>query len=159
MALYLFGIMKELKVGDNAPDFKLASVDGEIKLSDLKGKKVVLYFYPKDMTPGCTIEANNFSANYSKFKKKKVEILGVSPDSIEKHVKFIKKREIKFPLLSDEDHKVSEKYGVWGQKSMYGIKYIGVDRSTFIIDEKGVIKKIYRKVKVIGHVKDVLNNV
>jgi len=150
---------KELKEEDIAPDFTLPSVGGKIKLSGLKGKKVVLYFYPKDMTSGCTLEAQDFTSHYSKFKKNKAVVFGVSPDSLDRHKKFSQKEGINFPLLSDGNHKVLEKYGVWKEKSMYGRKYMGVERSTFIIDEKGKIVKIYRKVKVPGHVEDVLSNI
>ncbi|MBI5004651.1 MAG: thioredoxin-dependent thiol peroxidase [Candidatus Lloydbacteria bacterium] len=148
---------RELKEGVKAPDFSLPADDGgEVRLSDYLGKQVVLYFYPKDMTPGCTCEANDFTANLGAFKKKGVVVLGVSPDSTDSHKKFIKKEKISFALLSDESKKTLEAYGVWKEKSMYGKKYMGVERSTFLIDKHGVIKKIWRKVSVPGHAEEVL---
>jgi len=152
--------MKELREGNKAPFFKLISSSGkEVSLKDLLGKKVVLYFYPKDMTSGCTLEAQDFRDNIKSFKNKKTVVLGVSPDSIKRHCKFVEKEDLNFELLSDEDHTASERYGVWKEKSMYGRKYMGVERSTFIIDEEGKIKKMYRKVSVPDHVKDVLESV
>ncbi|MBI3671538.1 thioredoxin-dependent thiol peroxidase [Candidatus Azambacteria bacterium] len=149
--------MKELKEGDKAPNFILPSSSGkDLSLSDLAGKRVVLYFYPKDMTPGCTAEAQNFRDLYGKFKKAGAVVFGVSPDSIKSHLKFIEKESLSFELLSDEDHSVLEAYGVWKEKSMYGRKYMGVERSTFIINENGVIDKIYRKISVSGHAEDML---
>ena len=150
--------MKELKEGNKAPQFKLPSSSEEnVSLKDLFGKKVVLYFYPKDMTPGCTTEAQNFRDLHKEFKKQGAVIFGVSPDSVVRHLKFIEKESLPFELLADEDHKVLEKYGVWKEKSMYGRKYMGVERSTFIINEKGSIQKIYRKVSVTGHAEETLN--
>ncbi|MDO8644313.1 MAG: thioredoxin-dependent thiol peroxidase, partial [bacterium] len=138
--------MSELKEGNKAPDFKLAASNHEtIKLSDLKGKWVVLYFYPKDDTPGCTQEACSFRDNKTVFTKKKAVILGVSPDSVESHKKFIEKFSLPFLLLADTDKKVCEAYSVWKEKSMYGRKYMGVERSTFLIDPQGKISKIWRK--------------
>ncbi len=146
-----------LNVGDKAPDFKAATDGGEtISLKALMGKKVVLYFYPKDNTPGCTTEACDFRDSYAKFNSANAVVLGVSPDSAKSHDKFKAKFDLPFPLLSDEDHSIAEAYGVWQEKSMYGRKYMGVVRSTFIIDENGKIAQIYAKVKVKGHAADVL---
>ncbi|MGA8265326.1 MAG: thioredoxin-dependent thiol peroxidase [Ignavibacteriaceae bacterium] len=146
-----------LKEGNKAPAFKLKNQDGEtISLSDYKGKKVVLYFYPKDDTSGCTKEACSFRDGFPKFGKLKAEILGVSADSVQSHKKFAEKYKLPFTLLSDESRKMIEKYGVWKEKSMYGRKYMGIERTTFIIDENGKIKKIFPKVKVSDHDKEVL---
>ncbi len=148
-----------MKVGDKAPDFELLDTHGEkVKLSDFRGKKVVLYFYPKDMTPGCTIEACSFRDNYEKFKKKDAEILGVSADDQTSHEKFTGKHDLPFPLLSDMDKKVCRKYGVWKGKNFLGKKFMGIERTTFVIDEDGKIKKIFPKVKVVGHWKEVLDS-
>ena len=141
-----------LKVGDKAPSFKLKNQDGKvISLSDLKGKPVVLYFYPKDDTSGCTKEACNFRDEFPKFGKMKAEIIGVSADSVESHKKFAQKYKLPFNLLSDEKKVVLEKYGVWQEKSMYGRKYMGIVRTTFIINGNGKISKIFPKVKVDEH--------
>lgn len=146
-----------LEVGKKAPDFKLQNQDGEIiSLKDLKGKKVVLYFYPKDNTSGCTKEACNFRDDFPKFKKSEAIILGVSPDSVSSHKKFADKYDLPFSLLADEDKKVVQLYDVWKEKSMYGKKYMGVERTTFIIDENGKIKQIFNKVKVDGHNEEVM---
>lgn len=146
-----------LKEGNKAPAFKLKNQDGEtISLSDYKGKKVVLYFYPKDDTSGCTKEACSFRDGFPKFGKLKAEILGVSADSVQSHKIFAEKYKLPFTLLSDESRKMIEKYGVWKEKSMYGRKYMGIERTTFIIDENGKIKKIFPKVKVSDHDKEVL---
>jgi peroxiredoxin Q/BCP len=137
-----------LKIGDKAPDFKLMSDSGqEIKLSSFKGKKVILYFYPKDDTPGCTKQACGFRDNYAAIRQADAIVLGVSPDSVQKHVKFRQKQNLPFPLLSDPDHVVTEMYGAWGEKSMYGKKYMGVIRSHIVIDEKGRIADIHIGVK------------
>jgi peroxiredoxin Q/BCP len=146
-----------LDVGKKAPDFSLLNQDEEkISLKDFIGQKVVLYFYPKDDTSGCTKEACSFSDDLPKFSKIDAVILGVSPDSVKSHKKFSEKYKLKFDLLADEEKVVVEKYSVWKEKSMYGRKYMGVERATFIIDEKGKIKKIFNKVKVDGHNKEVL---
>ena len=146
-----------LEVGKKAPDFNLLNQDEEkISLKDFLDQKVVLYFYPKDDTSGCTKEACSFSEDLPKFSKVDAVILGVSPDSVKSHKKFSEKYKLKFNLLADEEKNVVEKYGVWKEKSMYGRKYMGVERTTFIIDEKGKIKKIFNKVKVDGHNKEVL---
>jgi len=149
-----------LKIGDKAPEFSLvADSGGKISLKDLKGKKVVLYFYPKDMTSGCTQEACDFRDNIKKFEKKNTVVIGVSPDDTKSHNKFKDKYELPFTLLSDETKTMLNEYGVWQEKSMYGRKYMGVVRTTFIIDEKGIIEKIYEKVKVPGHIEELLNEI
>ena len=146
-----------LEVGKKAPDFSLLNQDEKkISLKDYIGQKVVLYFYPKDDTSGCTKEACSFSDDLSKFSKIDAVVLGVSPDSVKSHKKFSEKYKLKFDLLADEEKIAVEKYGVWKEKSMYGRKYMGVERTTFIIDENGKIKKIFNKVKVDGHNKEVL---
>lgn len=146
-----------IEVGKKAPDFSLLNQDEKkISLKDYLGKKVVLYFYPKDDTSGCTKEACNFRDEFPKFTKTKAVILGVSPDSVKSHKKFAEKYDLNFDLLADEEKKVVEKFEVWKEKSMYGRKYMGVERTTFIIDEKGKIKNIFNKVKVDGHNKEVL---
>ncbi len=147
----------ELKIGSNAPAFSLQNTNGEtVKLSDFKGKKVVLYFYPKDNTPGCTKEACGFRDDFAELKKRGVEILGVSPDGQTSHEKFTEKFSLPFTLLSDPDHAMMGKYGAWGEKNMYGKIVQGVLRSTFIIDEVGKIAHIFRKVKTDTHSQDVL---
>ena len=149
-----------LEEGKKAPDFKLpGDADKTIHLGALKGSKVVLFFYPKDDTSGCTKEAIAFTDLAAKFKKAGAIVIGLSPDSVASHVKFRDKHGLKVPLASDEDKKVLEKYGVWVEKSMYGRKYMGVERSTFLIDEKGKIVRIWRKVKVPGHAEAVLDAV
>ncbi len=146
-----------LKAGDKAPDFSLKNGEGKtVKLSDFKGKRVVLYFYPKDNTPGCTKQACSFQDNSSKFGALNAQVLGVSTDSVESHVKFAGKFSLTFPLLSDPDHAVAEKYGVWKEKTNYGKKYMGLVRTTFIIDETGKIAKVFNSVKVDGHEEKVL---
>ena len=154
--------IKKVKIeeGEFAPDFTLSSSEGStVTLSELRGKRVVLYFYPKDLTPGCTTEAHEFSELAKKFQKKDVLIFGVSADSVARHKKFIEKEGITFPLLSDEGKEMLIAYGVWVEKSMYGKKYMGIERSTFIIDEEGKFAKIYRKVKPEGHAVCVLEDV
>lgn len=149
--------MKELKAGDAAPAFELPTGDGgKLALADLKGKTVVLYFYPKDNTSGCTKEACAFNDTLAKIKKKGAVVVGVSPDSAASHAKFAGKYDLSFPLVSDESKKMLGAYGVWKEKSMYGRKYMGVERTTFIIDGKGKITHVFRKVKVDGHVDEVL---
>ena len=140
-----------------APAFSLDSTEGRpLSLKDFKGQKVVLYFYPKDDTSGCTAEACSFRDDFSAFKKAGAVILGVSPDTLKSHDKFKGKYDLPFTLLADPDHTVAEKYGVWKEKSMYGRKYMGIERTTFIIDSAGKIAKIFPKVKVTGHAQDVL---
>jgi peroxiredoxin Q/BCP len=146
-----------LKVGSKAPDFKVNDQEGNhVKLSDLKGKKVVLYFYPKDMTPGCTAEACNLRDNYKVLQKAGYEILGISSDDEKSHKKFIAKEKLPFRLLADTDKSVHEKYGTWVEKSMYGRKYMGTARVTYIIDENGVIKEIIEKVDTKDHANQIL---
>jgi thioredoxin-dependent peroxiredoxin len=148
-----------LVVGLAAPDFTLPSTNGGmVKLSELRGKKVVLYFYPKDMTSGCTVEAHEFSAVAKEFAKKGTLVFGLSPDDIASHHKFIKKDAITFPLLSDEGHMVAEKYGVWVEKNMYGKKYMGIERSTFVVGADGKLERVYRKVSPEGHAVCVLSD-
>ena len=143
--------------GDKAPAFKLMDENGKpVSLPDFKGKKVVLYFYPKDATPGCTTQACAFRDNLSRLAKAGAAVLGVSADSAESHKKFKAKQGLNFPLLSDPDRKTIEAYGVWQEKSLYGRKFMGIVRSTFIIDENGRIAKVFPKVKVAGHVDEVL---
>jgi len=147
----------ELKVGDKAPSFKLKNQDGKIiSSSDFKGKPIVLYFYPKDDTSGCTKEACNFRDEFPNFGKMKAEIIGVSADSVESHKKFATKYKLPFNLLSDEKKEILEKYGVWQEKSMYGRKYMGIVRTTFIIDSSGKISNIFPKVKVDKHNQEVI---
>lgn len=149
--------MSELNEGDKAPAFSMPTNEGKTAtLSDYKGRKLVLYFYPKDDTPGCTKEACSFRDNLPHFEKIDAAILGVSKDTLEKHEKFIKKFDLNFPLASDEDGSVCEAYGTWGEKSLYGRKYMGIDRATFLIDANGKIAKIWRKVKVDGHTEEVM---
>ncbi len=146
-----------LEEGKKAPDFKLKNQDSKIiSLNDFKGKNIILYFYPKDNTSGCTKEACNFRDEFPRFKNVDAVILGVSPDSVESHKKFAEKYNLPFNLLSDENRNVLEKYGVWKEKSMYGRKYMGVERTTVVIDENGKIKKIFPKVNVEGHNKEIL---
>ena len=151
--------MSALEIGSKAPNFNLPTDgNGKVKLSDYKGQKLVLYFYPKDDTSGCTKEACNFKENLKAFEKLGVAVIGVSKDSVAKHDKFKEKYKLNFPLASDEECKVCDAYGVWVEKSMYGRKYMGIERATFLIDEKGKIEQIWRKVKVPGHVEDILKS-
>jgi thioredoxin-dependent peroxiredoxin len=146
-----------LKEGDKAPDFHAKDDEGnDVSLKDFRGKKVVLYFYPKDNTSGCTREACDFRDNMGRIKRNDAVVLGVSPDSEKSHEKFKSKFDLSFPLLVDEDKKLVNAYGVWQEKSMYGRKFMGVVRTTFIIDENGKIARIFPKVKVAGHVDEVL---
>ncbi|MCV0411060.1 thioredoxin-dependent thiol peroxidase [Nitrosopumilus sp.] len=145
--------------GDTIPKFEISDANGKkIKSSDFKGKKHVIYFYPKDFTPGCTTEADEFSRDYKKFQKAGIEIIGISPDDVESHKKFCDKMGIKYPLLADVDKEVSKMFGVWDKKKFMGREYMGVIRSTFLVDEKGKIFKIYPKVKPAGHSKEVLDD-
>ncbi|MCM3719959.1 thioredoxin-dependent thiol peroxidase [Fictibacillus phosphorivorans] len=145
------------ETGTKAPDFKLPASNGEeIQLSDFKGKNVVLYFYPKDMTPGCTTQACDFRDRHKDFEEQDTVIVGVSPDPLARHDKFIEKYGLPFLLVADEDHKAAELYGVWKLKKNFGKEYMGIERSTFIIDKEGIIQKEYRKVKVKDHVQDAL---
>ncbi|HEY4413895.1 MAG TPA: thioredoxin-dependent thiol peroxidase [Gaiellaceae bacterium] len=143
--------------GQEAPDFELKSDAGEtVRLSELRGKPVVLYFYPKDDTPGCTTQACGIRDAYGEFERAGAVVLGVSPDSEASHVKFRKKYDLPFTLLADTDHAVAEQYGVWGEKSYLGKTYMGVSRSTFVIAEDGTVKKVFPKVKPAEHADDVL---
>lgn len=151
---------KPIEPGRKAPAFTLMTDSGgKVRLADFAGKKLVLYFYPKDDTSGCTREAIDFTAAARKFRNAGAEILGVSKDSVEKHDKFKAKHKLKITLGSDEDAKMIEKYGVWVEKTLYGRKYMGIERATFLIDEKGVVRQVWRKVKVPGHVDKVLEAV
>lgn len=146
-----------VKEGATAPAFKTTAETGEtVSLKDLRGQKVVLYFYPKDDTPGCTKEACSFRDAFSKFKKRDIKILGVSPDNEKSHQKFITKYKLPFTLLADTDHSIADAYGVWGEKKFMGRTYMGIHRTTFLIDEKGKIKKIFEKVKPEDHADEVL---
>src|SRR6476661_613898 len=147
-----------LKPGDKAPDFTSKDQSGEtVKLSALKGQRVVLYFYPKDDTPGCTKEACSFRDADDVYRKKGIKVLGVSTDDEKSHQKFISKFQLPFDLLADTDKKIVEAYGVWGEKNMYGKKYMGTNRKTFLIDEDGKIAKIFDKVNVAEHADEVLS--
>lgn len=147
----------ELKIGQVAPVFSAQTDEGEhLELGELKGKNVVLYFYPKDDTPGCTIEAQDFTKKIAEFEKLKTVVLGVSKDNLKSHCKFIEKYSIAFNLLVDENGEICEKYGVIKEKSMFGKKYMGIDRSTFLIDKMGKIARIWQSVKVNGHIEEVL---
>lgn len=151
--------LKELKEGDIAPDFKVTSTEGkEISLKEFRGKQVVLYFYPKDDTPGCTKEACDFRDNLARVSAKGAVVLGVSHDSVESHNRFQKKFNLPFTLLSDEDKRVSEAYGVYKKKSLYGKEFMGIERTTFVIDKEGRIKRVFPKVKVEGHVEEILQS-
>lgn|SRR5690606_21722310 len=150
-----------IKINDTAPDFRLpASNGGKVRLSDFRGKKhVILYFYPRDMTPGCTTQACDFRDFYKDFSELNAVILGVSPDPLVKHEKFVDKYNLPFLLLVDENHEVAEKYGVWKLKKMFGKEFMGIERSTFIINKEGILVKEWRKVKVNGHVEEALQYV
>lgn len=147
-----------LDVGDKTPDFNLpTSGGGTLSLKDLKGKTVVMYFYPKDMTPGCTTEAQDFRDHIKEFDKAGCVVVGVSKDSVKRHDNFVAKQDLPFQLLSDETGTLCENFGVWMEKNMYGRKYMGIQRATFVIDAKGVIRHVWPKVKVKGHAGEVLD--
>lgn len=149
-----------LNIGDKAPDFNLKDQNGnDVSLDSLKGKRVILYFYPKDDTPGCTVEACNFRDDFSLYADRNTVILGVSPDGEQSHQKFIKKFDLPYSLLCDEDHSVAEKYGAWGEKNMYGRKYMGIIRTTVQIDKDGKIEQVYEKVKAKIHSKEILDTI
>lgn len=149
--------MTNLKAGDKAPNFTAKNQNGEeVSLKDFAGKKLVLYFYPKDNTPGCTAESCNLRDNYNTLLKQGYAVLGVSPDSERKHQNFIKKYDLPFPLLADTDQTVANAYGVWGEKQMFGRKYMGIIRTTFIIDEKGKIEEVISKVDTENHTDQIL---
>lgn len=151
--------MAQIKEGDKAPDFEATdSKNNKIRLKDFAGKKIILYFYPKDNTPGCTAEACNLRDNYAELKKNGFEIIGISADDEKSHEKFISKYELPFPLIPDTEKKIINDYGVWGEKKMYGKTYEGVNRKTFIIDEQGNIDKIFHKVKTKDHTNQILES-
>jgi len=148
-----------IEEGDKVPRFELKDADGRtVKSSDFRGRKHALYFYPKDFTPGCTTEADEFSKDYSKFKKAGIEVIGISPDDVGSHRRFCDKMGIRFPLLADTEKEVSKAFGVWGLKKFMGREYMGVARSTFLVDEKGRIFKVFHRVKPAGHAKEVLES-
>lgn len=149
--------MSELKIGTKAPEFSAPNQNGEVKsLSDFAGKKLVLYFYPKDDTPGCTKQACNLRDNYDQLINAGYQVIGVSPDNEAKHQKFIAKYDLPFDLLADTDQTICNAYGVWVEKSMYGRQYMGVARTTFVIDENGLIQEIIEKVKVAEHTEQIM---
>jgi thioredoxin-dependent peroxiredoxin len=148
-----------IEVGDSVPKFTINDSNGnKVKSTDFKGKKHVIYFYPKDFTPGCSTQADEFSTDYKKFQNKDIEIIGISPDDVNSHKKFCAKMEIKYVLLSDTEKEVSNAFGVWGKKKFMGKEYMGVTRSSFLVNEKGKIFKVYPKVKPAGHAKQVLQD-
>jgi peroxiredoxin Q/BCP len=152
--------MSQVQVGQAVPDFTLPASSGkDVSLSDFRGKKVVLYFYPKDMTPGCTTESCDFRDYNGQFEQLNTVVIGISPDDLKSHEKFIQKYGLPFLLLSDTEHKVCELFDVWKEKNLYGNKHMGVERSTFLIDEEGKLVREWRKVKVDGHVREVLEAV
>ncbi len=151
--------MITLKAGDKAPDFSGINQDGErIGLSDFAGKKLILYFYPKDNTPGCTAQSCNLNDNYNTWIDRGFEVVGVSPDSVESHRKFREKYNLQFNLIADTEKEILKTYGVWGEKSMYGRKYMGVFRTTFVIDENGIICEIFEKVKTKDHTNQIIKS-
>ena len=148
-----------LEPGDPVPKFVLQDADGKtVRSSDFAGKKHAIYFYPKDFTPGCTTEADEFSRDYAKFKRRGIEVIGISPDDVSSHRRFCDKMGIRYPLLADVDRKASEAFGVWGPKKFMGREYMGVTRSTFLVDEGGRILKVYPKVRPAGHSEQVLGD-
>ena len=153
------GINPKLSAGDKAPAFELESdTDGTVRLEDLRGKKTILYFYPKDDTPGCTKQACGFRDHRDTFAKRGFQVYGVSPDPVDSHAAFRDKFDLNFPLLADTEHEVAEAYGVWREKTNYGNTYVGIVRSTFIIDEEGVIEEIQDNVQATGHVDRLLRD-
>lgn len=151
--------MEDVLLGVEAPDFTLPGTDGPVRLRDLRGRVVVLYFYPRDNTPGCTTEACDFRDAYTEMSQEGVVVLGVSMDSLASHQKFRAKHQLPFPLLSDEDAEAAKTYGVYKQKNLYGKVSWGIERSTFVIDADGIIRKVYRKVRVPGHVAGVRSEI
>ncbi len=148
--------MMDAMVGHEAPEFTLPGTDGPVTLNNLRGRVVVLYFYPRDNTPGCTTEACDFRDDIREFRNLNAEVLGVSTDTLASHQKFIAKYQLSFPLLSDEGGEVAAQYGVYKEKNLYGKVTMGIERSTFIIDQKGIIRHVFRKVKVMGHVEQLI---
>src|SRR5687767_4807794 len=149
--------MTHLKAGDKAPSFTAKDQEGKkLSLSDFKGQKVVLYFYPEDDTPTCTVQACNFRDNYAVLKQKGFKVIGVSPDDEKSHTKFQSKYQLPFTLVPDPAHKIIDKYGVWGEKLLYGRRYMGLHRTTFLIDEKGIIRKVFLKPRSKQHAEDIL---
>jgi len=149
--------MAKLKVGDKAPYFEGLNQNGEkVSLNDYEGKKIILYFYPKDDTPGCTAESCNLNENYDSWLEKGYEVIGVSPDSVKSHKKFADKFDLQFNLIADTEKEILQNYGAWGEKSMYGKKYMGVLRTTFVIDEEGKIQEVFEKVKTKDHTNQIL---
>ena len=154
-----YDVMTSLNIGDTAPDFVALNEFGQsISMSDFLGKKVILYFYPKDMTPGCTAESCNLGENYTLLQEKGFVVLGVSPDSSKSHLKFIDKYKLPFSLIADEDKAVIKAFGVWGPKKFMGRQYDGVHRTTFVINEDGVIEKVFSKVKTKDHTNQILES-
>lgn len=151
-------MIRVISEGDQVPAFELPDADGnKVSSSDFEGKRYVVYFYPRDFTPGCTIEADEFTQEYPKFKKIGVQIVGISTDDVESHKKFVEKMKIPYVLLSDTDAKVCKRFGVWGKKQFMGKEYMGIQRSTFLVDKDGKVFKSYPAVKPKGHAEDVLN--
>ena len=149
--------MKHLKVGDTAPDFTATDQNGKtISLNDFKGKKLILFFYPADMTPTCTVQACNMRDNYTVLQQQGFQVIGISPDSVESHKKFEARNSLPFPLLADPERKIIDKYGVWGEKQLYGRKYMGLHRTTFVIDEKGKIVKVFLRPRSKQHAEEIL---
>ncbi|MFW6309651.1 MAG: thioredoxin-dependent thiol peroxidase [Prolixibacteraceae bacterium] len=152
--------MTKLKIGEKAPCFEGLNQNGEkVSLNDFAGKKLILYFYPKDDTPGCTAESCNLNENYNDWLNRGYEVVGVSPDSVESHKKFAGKYNLQFNLIADTEKKILQDYGAWGEKNMYGKKYMGVLRTTFLIDEEGIIREIFQKVKTKDHTNQILKTI
>jgi peroxiredoxin Q/BCP len=152
-------MQRMIEEGESVPKFAINDANGnKVKSTDFKGKKHVIYFYPKDFTPGCSTQADEFSTEYKKFQKEDIEIIGISPDDVNSHKKFCTKMGIKYVLLSDTEKEVANAFGVWGMKKFMGREYMGVTRSSFLVNEKGKIFKIYPKVKPLGHAKQVLED-
>lgn len=151
--------MDTVNIGQSVPDFSGITADGQFQLSALRGKNIVIYFYPKDSTPGCTIESQGFRDHLAEFSAKNTVVVGVSRDSIKSHCRFAENHKLTFSLISDEDESICRLFGVLKQKSLFGKKYMGIERSTFLIESKGVLRREWRNVSVLGHVKEVLSEV